>query len=366
MASQLRLRPRILEKYVAREYLKIVLLSLAAFWVIYLVVDFFEKIDRLLQSDLGLGDICQYLLLRAPAALEQVIFPAILLGALLTFGIFHRTRETWAIQTSGLDILRLSPPVLLLAGVAAVLLLLLHLYLIPWSQGHLGFFWDTRVQKKPPRSLINPEHFWYKGDRAIYNILLFRKELQILEGVKIFRFDPGFRLIQVVAARQAAWENGRWRLTQGIVQTFDPSGEEKSESFIEMFLDLTEKPEDFSSLEKKITEMDLGELLRFSARLERDGYKPTQYRLEIQSRIALSLAPLVLAALGLGLALRQRETSLPILVAKGLALLFLYWLVLGFANSLGQAGRWPILGAVWLPHLMFGILALTLFRGVVR
>lgn len=366
MTTPKRYRPRLLERYVAREFLKIVFFSLAAFLSVYLVVDFFEKIDRLLQADLGLVEFGHYLFLRGTVALEQVMPPAILMGAMLTFGIFNRTREAWAIQISGLDILRLARPVFLWTGVAAMLLLVLYLYLIPWGQGRLNLFWDTRILKKPPQSLINPEHFWYKGDRAIYNILIFRKDLKILEGVKIFRFDAEFRLIQVVAAREAAWEKGRWRLTQAMVQTFNPAGEEKSESFKEIFLELTEKPEDFSTLEKKITEMDLGELLRFSARLERDGYKATQYRLELQGRLAMSLAPLILAALGVGVSLRKRDNSLPVLVAEGLALVFLYWLVLGFASSLGQAGRWPLFLAAWLPHLSFGLLALALLRRAVR
>jgi lipopolysaccharide export LptBFGC system permease protein LptF len=34
--------------------------------------------------------------------------------------------------------------------------------------------------------------------------------------------------------------------------------------------------------------------------------------------------------------------------------MFTYWLALGFSTSLGQAGRWPILWAAWLPHIIFG------------
>jgi len=359
-------RPRLLEGYVAREFLKIFFLSLAAFFFLYLVVDFFEKIDRLMRSDLGLGEMGRYLLLKAPMALEQVMSPALLLGAMLTFGIFNRTRETMAIRTSGLDIVLLTRPVLFLSALTAVFLLSLNLYLIPWSQGNLNLFWETQVQKKPHRSLINLEHFWYKGDRAIYNILLYRKDVKTLEGVKIYRFDDQFRLVQVVAARQALWQDGHWRLYQGIVQTFEPPGEDKAETFQELSLNLTEKPQDFGGLEKKIAEMDFGELLRFVARLERDGYKSTPYRLEVQNRFAMALAPLILAMLGMGLALRQQKIYLPAMVAMGLALMFVYWLLLGFCTSLGQAGRWPVLWAVWLPHLLLGTVALVVLRGADR
>ncbi|MFW6127185.1 MAG: LPS export ABC transporter permease LptG [Thermodesulfobacteriota bacterium] len=363
MEAGSRLRPQLLENYVAREFLKICFLSLTAFFSLYLVVDFFEKIDQLVRANLGAVEMGHYILLRAPLALEEVISPAILLGSMLSLGLLTRTRETMAIRTSGLDILQLVRPILLLTTLAAALVLALHLYLIPWSQATLNLFWETQVQKKPPRSLINPEHLWYKGDRAIYNILLYRKDLNTLEGVKIFRFDDQFKLVQVVAARRAVWQDGHWRLYQGIVQNFGNQEEDQFKDFQQMDLALTETPQDFGDLERKITEMNVEEIWRFVNRLERDGYKSTSYRLEIQTRFSRALVPLVLAILGLGLALRQEKVFIPGMVAVGLGVMFAYWLFLGFSTSLGQAGRWPVLLAAWLPHLCFGTLALlTLSR----
>jgi lipopolysaccharide export system permease protein len=360
------LRPRLLEKYVSREFLKIFLLSLTAFLSLYLVVDFFEKIDHLVRANLGLFEMGRYILMKLPLALGEVLSPAVLLGSMLTFGLLTRTRETMAIRTSGLDILRLTRPILVLAVLAGGVVLALNLYLIPWSQANLNLFWETKVQQKPPRNLINPEHLWYKGDRAIYNILLYRKDLQTLEGVKIFRFDDHFNLTQVVAARRAVWQDGRWHLYQGIVQNFHQPGEAQVKSFQEMDLTLTETPKDFGGLERKIAEMDVEEILRLARRLERDHYKSTAYRLEVQNRFAMMFVPVVLSALGLGLALRQEKVFIPGMVALGLVVMFAYWLFLGFSISLGLAGRWPILSAAWLPHLFFGTGALLILRRATR
>lgn len=366
MKAGSRLRSHLLENYVAREFLKICLLSLTAFLTLYLVVDFFEKIDQLVRANLGAAEMGRYVLLRAPLALEEVLPPAILLGAMLSFGLLTRTRETMAIRTSGLDILELIRPILLLTTLAAGFVLALHLYLIPWSQAALNLFWETQVQKKPPRSLINPEHLWYKGDRAIYNILLYRKDLKTLEGVKIFRFDDQFKLVQVVAARTAVWQDGRWRLYHGIVQNFGSQTGDQFESFQEMDLSLTETPKDFGDLERKISEMNVEEIWRFVNRLERDGYRSTAYRLEIQNRFSRALVPLVLAVFGLGLALQREKVFIPGMVALGLGVMFAYWLFLGFSTSLGQAGRWPVLWAAWLPHLCFGTLAVLTLRRASR
>lgn len=359
-------RPRLLEGYIAREYAKILLLSLGAFVSIFLVVDFFEKIDRLVKAGLGLGDFGLYVLLKFPFALEQVLPPAVMLSALLTFGLLARFNETLAVRTAGLDILCLTRPVLLLSGLAALLLAVLTLYLVPWSQAHFNDFWETRVQKNPSRSLLRLERLWYKGDGAIYNILVFHKALHTLEGVTVYFFDENFRLTRVVTAKQAVWEKGAWHFHEGSLQDFEPARFGSMEEFHTRTFRLTEKPADFAALEKKVGEMDLGELRRYISRLERDGYRSTPYRAELHGRLSLGLAPLILALLGLALVLRHENWYLPALVALGLSLMFLYWLAVGLGISFAQAGRVPVPAAVWLPHLGFALLAGILLREAKR
>jgi lipopolysaccharide export system permease protein len=360
------LRPRILEAYIGREYGKLMLLSLAAFVGVFLVVDFFEKIDRLVKAGLGPGELGAYLLLKLPFALEQVLPAAVMLATLLAFGLLSRGHETMAMRTSGLDIVRLTRPIWWRAGVAVGLLAALGLYLVPWSQARLQQFWEVKVQKKPARSLISLEHLWYKGDRAIYNVLVFQKPLQTLEGVTVYLFDEQFRLTAVVTARKAVWEGDRWRFHEGAVQVLDPTMPGAHEEFVDRSFDLTEKPEDFYALEKKMSEMDVGELSNYVARLERDGYKSTPYRAELHSRFSLALAPLLLAALGLGLALSLEGLYLPALVTAGMGCMFLYWLIFGLGVSFGQAGRLPLFVAVWLPHLLFGGLSAFLLSRAIR
>jgi lipopolysaccharide export system permease protein len=361
------LRSHILEKYVAREFLKLMGLSLVTFVSLFIIVDFFEKIDRLVRAQLGLGGLLEYLILKLPFAIGQVLPAAVLLGVMLTFGLMSRSHETMAIRTSGLNILSLVRPTIIYAGVVALLLLALNLYLIPWSQGRLDLFWQTQVDKKPPHNLHNLEHFWYKGDQAIYNIVMFRKDIQTLEGVKIYLFDRQFHLVQIIAAARAQWQEDHWRFFEGYVQFFAPgTGAVTGEKFQQRDLVLTEHPKDFADLEKKITEMDVNELYHYTARLERDGYKSTPYRVDLYSRFSLALTPLILVILGLGLALRHERIHLTSMAAVGLGLMFLYWLFFGFCASFGQAGSIPALLAVIFPHLAFGLVAVRLLRQVTR
>jgi len=267
MKSSVLFRSPILENYVAREFLKLMGLSLVTFVSLFIIVDFFEKIDRLVRAHLGVGELLVYLVLKLPFAIGQVLPAAVLLGVILTFGLMSRSHETLAIRTSGLNILSLVRPTIIYSGLVALLLLALNLYLIPWSQGQLNLFWQTEVDKKPPRNLHTMEQFWYKGDQAIYNIVMFRKDIETMEGVKIYLFDRQFHLVQVVAAARAQWQGDHWRFYQGYIQNFDATGAVTGKKFQEQDLVLTEHPKDFAELEKKVTEMDLNELYHF---VERD------------------------------------------------------------------------------------------------
>jgi lipopolysaccharide export system permease protein len=101
-------------------------------------------------------------------------------------------------------------------------------------------------------------------------------------------------------------------------------------------------------------------------RLERDGYKSTPYRIDLYNRFALALGPLILVAMGLGLALRYEMIHISGMVAMGMGLMFIYWLFLGFCLSFGQAGQLPVLLAVTLPHLVFGTVAYLMLRRVIK
>ncbi len=197
-------RPLLLYSYLIRQFSHHFLLSLAAFISIFLLVDIFEKIDRLLQADLSLGSLTAYFLLKVPLAAAQILPAAVMLAVILTFGLLARRRETIAIKCAGINMIQLMVPLVALALLFSLLLALLQLYLNPWFQQQVNILWETKVENKPARELMDLKSLWYKGDRAIFHILEFRKDTKTMINVKIYAFDQNFHLIQFLAAREAA------------------------------------------------------------------------------------------------------------------------------------------------------------------
>jgi len=354
-------RLQLLCRYVATEFSRNLALTLAAFVSIYLLIDFFEKIDRLLRAQIGIVTIIEYFAAKLPVAAAQVLPAAIILAVIITFGLLARHKETIAIKCAGINLIRLLRPILGISLALAIVLLILNLFVNPLLTQKINTIWETKVDKKPVRELIELKYIWYKGDRVILNITDFRKDTKTMGDVRIYVFDPHFHLIQFVAARQAQWTGKNWLFFDGQVQSFGAHGALLGETFKTRTIVLTERPEDFANLERKVTEMTGTDLHRYIQRLERDGYDSRPYWVELHSRIAMSLTPLIVTLIGGGLIFWQEESNIPLSIAAGIALIFVYWLLFSFLLSLGQVNALPILVAAWLANIIFtlaGILAL--------
>jgi lipopolysaccharide export system permease protein len=144
-----------------------------------------------------------------------------------------------------------------------------------------------------------------------------------------------------------------------MVQTFVPGGQIIGETFDERTIIMTERPEDFANLERKVTEMNAKDLYRYILRLERDGYDSRPYWVELQGRIAMSLTPLIVTLIGGSIILWQEKSNIPLGVALGIALVFIYWLMYSVFLSLGQVGKMPIFLAAWLANILFGLAGLV-------
>ena len=359
-------QPGLLFRYVAGEFCRNFVLTLAAFVSIYLIIDFFEKIDRLLRAEIRFFTILEYFAAKMPVAASQVLPAAIVLAVIITFGLLSRHNETIAIKCAGLNVARMLRPILLISLLLSLLLLALNLYINPLLTQRINIIWETKVDKKPVRELIELKYLWYKGDRAIFNISEFRKDTKTMEKVKIYIFDRQFHLIQFIGANKAKWTGKDWLFEDGMTQIFIPGGQIIGENFAKRTFIMTEGPEDFSSLERKVTEMTADDLYRYIVRLERDSYDSRPYWAELQGRIAMSLTPLIVTLIGGGIILWREKINISLGIALGIGLVFIYWLMFSLFLSLGQVGKMPIVLAAWLANLIFGFLGVIIFQKAFR
>ena len=106
---------RIVSHYIAREFLKMTLVCLGTFVMIYLMVEVMEKLDDFNNAGVAPQQIFSYFIYILPAIIKQMIPVAILMGTQLTFGFFSKNNQLIAFKSSGISMIRLSSPIMLLA-----------------------------------------------------------------------------------------------------------------------------------------------------------------------------------------------------------------------------------------------------------
>ena len=350
----------ILQRYLAREFLKVFAICFAGLLGTYLLVDFFQRIDLFINFPTPVRWKFLYFALKMPLFIFHITPVSMLVALLVTLGIMNHNREITAVRCGGITLARLCAPLVALGALASLLVFVTNEYLVPSATRQSQVVLDSRIKNRPARSIFRQNRIWFFGERnTIFNIQLLDPVEQAIEGVTLFRFDTnGTRLLQRIDARRAHYFRGRWDFFNVTVRTFLPDGTIKARFFPRHRIRLPEKPRDISQYRERPEQMNLPELAEYVRKLQRSGFNPTSYRVDLHAKLSLPLVSLVVTLLAIPIAFRARARG-GIIASLGasLTLGFAYWIIISIGISLGHAGKLSPLLAAWLPNLFFASFA---------
>src|SRR5258707_9387917 len=104
---------RRIDRYVLKQFILTSLFALAAFMVIFVVVDMMENLDDFLDHNAGPGIIATYYLYFLPEIIKLMIPVAMLLSALFTTGRLSTFNELSALKSGGMSLYRFMAPILI-------------------------------------------------------------------------------------------------------------------------------------------------------------------------------------------------------------------------------------------------------------
>lgn len=354
-----------LSRFTAREFTKNFFLGLGAFSTIYLVVEFFERINAFLYNRAPWGMMASYFLNKIPFILFQVAPAAILLATIITLGTMSRHNEIMALKSGGISLWRIVSPILGVVILLYFFLLGLNEWIVPAANQEAREVRDLIIEKKKPVAVFKQSQIWIYSQQAIYNIKLYHPEKNFLEGITIYRFDPAFRLRERIDARSAQWQSSHWRFTGASVTSFSTDGVPIRKFHPELILSLAEMPPDFRISDKNPEEMNFTELREYVHKIESGGYNASKFRTAMNHCISFPFIGVIMAVLGIPIALRK-ERGAGIAVGVGFSILisFIYLVVYSFALELGKAGTLPPILAAWLGNIIFAMVGMYLFLSV--
>jgi len=141
---------KIISRYVAREFTQNFLLGLGAFSAIYLIVEFFERINAFLYNKATWPLMGAYFLNKFPFILFQVAPAAVLLSSILTLGLMSRHNEVMAMKSGGIGLWSLAHPILGVVVWIFLALLGLNEFLLPPANQNARAISDWIIHKKKP------------------------------------------------------------------------------------------------------------------------------------------------------------------------------------------------------------------------
>lgn len=352
---------RVISRYISQELAKIISICLGVFVVIYLVIDFFERIDDFLEAQLPLSLAVQFFILKLPLIVQQGIPMGVLMGTLITLGLMARSNELMALKTAGVSPVLVAGPIVAFALMLSVLDFALSEYLVPLSSTRANYIWHVKVRKRPEPSSFSQEKIWYKSGQVLYNIRVLQPKRGLLEGVTIYIFDRSFHLTKRLDARRGEWDGRSWVFSDGIFIHRTADGSFEMERFQRRRLELKERPQDFQHLEKAPEEMTLAELARYVAKIKSEGYDATRYRVDFHAKISFPFTPVIMALLGIAVALYQgKQGGIAVGVAVSVALAFIYLLMFQLVLSFGYTGNLQPVVAAWIPNIFFSLASMFL------
>jgi lipopolysaccharide export system permease protein len=345
----------ILYRYITGEIIRYFGVVVTMVIGIYLAVDFIEKIDDFMETQLPASKVVGFFIFKSPLIVAQITPIGILLAVLVVFGLMSKNNEITALKSSGISIYYLLKPTLTIGVCTTILLFGLSEIIVPLTMGKANYIWLQEVRNEA--AVTSRSHnIWIKGQRQITNIKYYDPADQTVAGVIIYRFDDRFQLVQRIDAQGGRFDKGQWVLNDVMEQVLETDGENYRTLFHdEKAQTLDFMPEDLGRVAKKSEEMSIFELARYIHKVEAEGYDATTYRVDLHAKIAFPLVCIVLCLAGTGLALRSkvRKEGMALSITYGLGIAFLYWVFHSFCISLGYGEMLPPLLAAWTANFVF-------------
>jgi lipopolysaccharide export system permease protein len=351
----------VLDFYIARGFLRIFFISLLIITSLFMIVDLFDRADTFFEAGAPVWTVFRYFFYKIPLSISRIIGFATLFATLFSLGTLARTQEITAMRASGLSIQRIALPLIILSALICGATFFWNESLVPAFSQKAENIYKMEIRNKSQQSLFGNRDIWLRDKGSFINIDHFDTAANTLEGITIFVLNRDFSLNGFVEIRRGRWNGTEWELENAREWSFLPDGKMASRELDARGL-ITETPEDFKLLARDATEFTYFDLQKQIADMRAKGIDPTQYEVDLQSKLALPFISPLMVLLAVPFALKKHLSG-GIAISFGIAMLigFSYWMLTAFCISLGHGGALPPGIAAWLSNVIFTLLGIYFF-----
>ncbi len=355
---------KIIDVYIIRKFLGTFFFCLLLILTIAVVFDFAEKIDNFMEKSAPFKAIVfDYYLNFIPyfATLFAPLF--VFISVIFFTSKMAVNTEIIAILNSGMSFRRMMWPYFLASLVIALFTFMLTNFVIPHSNLERMTFEDKyyrSISRKVPVEFIHRQ--------VDKNVLVFIESFnpinQTGRNLTIEKFSEDGKLESKLSAMTVTWDTttNKWSCWNYFIRELKDT-EEIITRGTSIDTTLTIKPEDFSKDPGIVGTMTYLELNDYISLLRLQGSEELKlFLIEKHRRFANPFAIFILTLIGVSLSSKKVRGGIGMNIGIGLILSFSYILFLQFASQFSLKGTLGPMLAMWIPNILYSVIALVLYK----
>jgi len=358
----MRLSPT-LSLYIGRQFfvgLTLVFLIFVATIFVFDAVELLRRGSGVNKELATLGVMLQMTLLRIPFMAQKVLPFAALVGGLWTFTRMTRNHELVVARSAGVSVWQFLLPVLALALVLGAFTVTVF---NPMAAAMVSRYEQMDAKYLGGKSsllALSQTGIWLRqGDGDTQSVVHARRINQddvTLHDVIIFTFQSDDQFVGRIDAKEAALEEGAWRLHGAVITGPDQRAVFHDEYQLPTSLTFDQIEDSFAPPET----LSFWALPGFIRVLEASGFSTVAHRLHWHSLMAgpLLLCAMVLIAATFSLRFRRRGSTW-ILVGAAIMTGFMLYFMSDLVLALGLSGKIPVVLAAWTPAGIFALIGVA-------
>lgn len=350
---------RILDKYIIGQFIKNFLIISISLAFVFIIIDVFDRLPRLLRFTNEISYLLQYFLFRIPYLFVLTSPVTVLLAGLFLMDMLSKYNESIAIRASGVSIIRLVTPLFVFGLLYTIFIMFFGDFVLPITEDHREHISRVKIRGQEREDVRMRSNIQYRGEgNTLYNIGFFDGFRETLRVIDITTINPEtFEIERKLTATNAVWENNEWVFHNCVIRTFQNGLLQTTEHYETISLDdINVTPEDFVKSAKSPFSMNYFELRNYIERLKRVGENYNNELVDLYMKIAFPFANLIILLFCVPLAtVSMRSKYRGMIFLLGIIICFAYLTFLRISQSLGYNEVLPPLTAVWLPNIVFGL-----------
>lgn len=355
------MRLTILDKYIIKKFLSTYFFMLGVIMLLSMVFDISARLSEFIDNNAPISAIFfeyyfNFLIYYGNTFSSLIIFIAVIWFT----AKMAQESEIIPMVYSGRPFTRIIRPYMISATFLCIISIILNLYILPLSNKvRLGFeekYYRDRIS-------IDNYHAELKNNEYVY-YTNYNSDDGLFYDFNLEKWNSENKPILYIRAKNAQKlkKGNYWKLKECYIRKIEHT-KEKLNFYLELDTVLQFKVSDIAQRDNRAEMMTQSELVQFIKTEEKKGspnipmYKIIQYE-----RMSLPFATYILTIIGVSVSSRKKRGGIGLNIAIGLGFVFIYIFAMKVMNVAALKVGFPPIIAVWVPNVIFAIIASLMYK----